>query len=54
MENKPPNPANLLTVGKYAKDNGITRQTVYNWVKEDKIKMVTFLGKSFVDKSTKK
>ena len=47
------NPANLLTVENYAKQNAITRQTVYNWIKEGKIQKVHFLGKSFVDKSTK-
>lgn len=47
------NPSNLLTVGNYAKLNAITRQTVYNWIKEGKIQKVKFLGKSFVDKSTK-
>jgi excisionase family DNA binding protein len=47
------NPTNLLTVENYAKSNAVTRQTVYNWIKEGKIKKVKFLGKSFVDKSTK-
>lgn len=46
------NPANLATVADYAKMMGVERQTVYNWIKEGKIKQVTFLNKSFVDKST--
>jgi len=55
MENKKaPNPVNLMTVANYAIYAGVERQTVYNWIKEDKIKKVDFLGKSFVDKSTKK
>lgn len=48
------NPANLMTVQDYAKYIGVERQTVYNWIKEGTIKKVEFLGKSFVDKSTKK
>jgi excisionase family DNA binding protein len=48
------NPANLMTVADYAKFIRVERQTVYNWIKEGKIKQVEFLGKSFVDKSTKK
>ena len=54
MEKQIANPVNLMTVENYAKDNSVTRQTVYNWIKEGKIKQVNFLGKSFVDKSTKK
>lgn len=46
------NPANLRTVDQFAKDQKVVRQTVYNWIKEGRIKQVTFLGKSFVDKST--
>lgn len=46
------NPANLRTVEQFAKDHNVVRQTVYNWIKEGRIKQVTFLGKSFVDKST--
>ena len=46
-------PTNLFTVIDYARHCGITRQTVYNWINEGKIKKVKFLGKSFVDKSTK-
>jgi|GEM_PF-1981181 len=46
------NPANLATVAIFAKQKGVERQTVYNWIKDGRIKQVTFLGKSFVDKST--
>lgn len=48
----PINPANLATVAEFAKSQCVERQTVYNWIKDGKVKMVTFLGKSFVDKST--
>jgi excisionase family DNA binding protein len=48
------NPVNLVTVENYAKYIGVTRQCIYNWIKEGRIKQVTFLGKSFVDKSTKR
>ena len=54
MENKKINPVNLKTVVDYAKFKGVTRQTVYNWIKEGDLKQVSFLGKSFVDVSTKK
>lgn len=54
MEKQAINPANLMTAADYAKFIGVERQTVYNWIKEGKIKQVEFLGKSFVDKSTKK
>jgi excisionase family DNA binding protein len=54
MEKQVINPANLMTVQDYAKFIGVERQTVYNWIKEGKLKQVEFLGKSFVDKSTKK
>ena len=47
------NPVNLITVENYAKEEKVSRQSVYNWIKEGKIKQVTFLGKSFLDKSTK-
>ena len=46
------NPKNLMTVVDYAKSIGKERQTIYNWIKEKKIKKVNFLGKSFVDIST--
>ncbi len=44
--------SNLLTVNDYAILMGITRQTVFNWVKDGKVKKVKFLGKEFIDKST--
>lgn len=46
------NPANLATVADFAKEQKVERQTVYNWIKDGRIKKVFFLGKSFVDKST--
>jgi excisionase family DNA binding protein len=52
MEKQVINPANLMTVQDYALSVKVERQTVYNWIKEGKIKKVTFLGKSFVDKTT--
>lgn len=47
-------PSNLMTVQEYAKFIGVERQTVYNWIREGTVKKVTFLGKTFVDKTTKK
>lgn len=46
------NPANLLTVQEFAAREGVKRQTVYFWIKEKKVKKVSFLGKSWIDKST--
>lgn len=46
------NPANLMTVNDYAAHKGVKRQTVFNWVKDGKVKKVKFLGKEFIDKST--
>jgi len=46
------NPSTLATVAQFAKDKCVKRQTIYNWIKDGRIKKVTFLGKSFVDKST--
>ena len=42
----------LQTVANYAKDHGVTRQTVYSWVKnpDKKIKIVTIDGFMFVVK----
>lgn len=42
----------LQTVANYAKEHGVTRQTVYLWVKdpEKKIKIVTIDGFMFVER----
>jgi predicted DNA-binding transcriptional regulator AlpA len=48
----PINPKNLLTIAAFAKSKGVKRQTVYNWIKEEKVKKVEFLTKTFVDIST--
>ena len=52
MSNKKVDPKNLMTVEDYARHIGKTRQTVYNHLKEGKVKMVDFLGRQFIDKST--
>src|SRR5690606_2783062 len=49
---KQPNFENLITVAKYAKEMGVSRQTVYNWIETGKIIQVEFLDKTFVDKSS--
>ncbi len=51
-QNTAPNPANLMSVQDYARMMGVKRQTIYNWLKDDKVKLVDFLGKKFIDKST--
>lgn len=53
MKKQAVNPANLMSIPDYADHIKVTRQTVYNWLKEGKIKKVTFLGKHFIDKSTR-
>lgn len=54
MEKTKLDPKNLMTVANYARHKGCTRQTVYNHLKEGKVKMVDFLGQKFIDKSTEK
>lgn len=51
-KSKKPKIADLLTVEQYAKLMGVTRQTIYNWIKDEKVKTVSFLGKDLIDKST--
>lgn len=46
------NIANLMTITDYAKHRGVTRQTVYNWINDKKIKTVDLLGKQYIDKSS--
>lgn len=43
-----------MTVNDFAASVGKTRQTVFNWVKENKVSKVTFLGREWIDKSTLK
>lgn len=48
------NPQYLMTVVDFAKEQGVDRRTIYNWIKEGKVKQVDFLKKSWIDKSTLK
>lgn len=43
-----------MTVEEFAKFKGVTIQTVYNWLKDNRVKQVDFKGKKFIDKSTYK
>lgn len=43
---------NMVTKPNYAKERGVTLQTVYNWIKEGKVKVVHFMGHDFIDRST--
>lgn len=52
MENTNITISNLSTVTTFAKTQGVTRATVYNWINSGLLKQVDFLGKKFVDKST--
>lgn len=47
-------PRNLATVSDYARQQGKTIQTIYNWLKEGKVKKIEFLGKEFIDKTSLK
>lgn len=40
---------NLVKVSTYAKENNISVQTVYNWVKEGKLKSVVIDGVKFIE-----
>ena len=48
------NAKNLMSVNDYALHVGKTRQTIFNWVKDGKVKKVNYLGKEWIDKSTLK
>jgi predicted site-specific integrase-resolvase len=40
----------LQTIANYAKAQGVTRQTVYLWAKDGKVKIVVIDGCMFVEK----
>ena len=39
---------NLVTKPKYAEERRVTIQTIYNWIKEGKVKVVEFMGHEIV------
>lgn len=43
---------NLVTKPKYAEERRVTIQTIYNWIKEGKVKVVEFMGHEYIDRST--
>lgn len=43
---------NLITKPNYAIERGVSLQTVYNWIKDGKVKTVEFMGHEYVDRST--
>lgn len=43
---------NLCTIEKFAKEQNVSVQTVYNWLKKGKVKRVEFLGHEYIDRST--
>lgn len=45
---------NLMTAAKYATTQGVDRRTIYNWIKNGLVEKVEYLGKSWIDISTKK
>ena len=48
MENLKIDRSKLKTISNYAKDYGKTRQTIHNWIKEGKLKLITIDGVQFV------
>jgi len=38
----------LFTVQKYAEERGVSRQTVYNWLKEGRLETVEISGHRFI------
>jgi len=38
----------LKTIPEYARERGVTVQTVYNWIKDGKLKTKTILGKKLI------
>jgi predicted DNA-binding transcriptional regulator AlpA len=53
MENLKIDPSKLVTITDYAKKNGVTRPTVYNWIKDSTrvppIKVRTVGGRRFIE-----
>lgn len=43
---------NLVTKPNYAIERGVSLQTVYNWIKEGRIKVIEFMGHEYVDRTT--
>ncbi len=43
----------LMTITNYAEKHGVTRQTIYLWAKDKKIKVVEIDGVKFVDLDSK-
>lgn len=43
---------NLVTKPKYVEERRVTIQTIYNWIKEGKVKVVEFMGHEYIDRST--
>lgn len=38
----------VKTIPEYARHKGVTVQTVYNWIKENKVKTTRILGKKVI------
>lgn len=51
-EAKPTLIKNLATKSEFAKERGVSLQTVYNWIKDKRLKEVQFMGHKFIDRST--
>jgi hypothetical protein len=49
---KPIKIQNLVTKPNYAVERGVSLQTIYNWIKEGRIKTVEFMGHEYIDRST--
>lgn len=43
---------NLVTKPNYATERGVSLQTIYNWIKDGKVKVIEFMGHEYIDRST--
>lgn len=43
---------NLVTKNNYAIERGVTLQTVYNWIKDGKVRTIEFMGHEYIDRTT--
>lgn len=43
---------NLLDIKDFARERGVTIQTVYTWIKEKRVTTVEIFGKKVIDRST--
>jgi len=52
MEKTKEDVTKLYSITEYSRLMGVTRQTVYNWISDKRIKVVLISGKQFIKLST--